>query len=741
MLYVSCYYQFISSLLITRCLQIEPDHQLPNTVFLKQRLLYNMNRLESYSVQNKENFLNKYLLISAEYECYVKHDPWTAISLYEQSIQHATANKFINDRAIAHERYSQCVSMRSVNFSFFMLQASFCDYQEWGAKRKTAQMLKKNIELGQLSNNRSTDPIIPDLSTSSQSSSTLDLQGLIRTSQIISTTIDMNALLFNVIKVIMETAGATNGCVIIDDKIEAMCDFNGEISTMCNLPIDKWRGGSKDIIRRVMETKQDLLLGNATMELESDPYVKKHLCKSILCMPILHQNDLRGCLYMNNDLMTDCFKPDNVKVLSILTSQLYGKYFESRMKGMEQLAQVQKKKAEQEEAHRLKQEEFIDRICHEIRNPIQGIVGNCEAMKDVIATISNHPNQVKQLLNSVNCIMICGQYQRVVTDDVLTLSKLELNKIVLDQVPVRISHIISNAIDMNRSESMRKKIDLKCEFNRIQEDTIVVMDGNRLTTVLMNLLTNAIKFTNQGEVCLTCTLHVDNNLEITIRDTGCGMEQSEMITLFNRFSQATQRIYSEYGGSGLGLFISKAIIDLMGGTISVTSDKGVGTEFKILVKVTMASFEQQQSIQNVKVEMPVRRVIDKLKVLVVEDNKINQRVVVRMLEKCACECKVADNGLQGLNIYKEGSFDLVVMDVSMPLMDGYTSSREIRKWEALQKKEKVYIVGLSGNVRDEHREAGLDSGMDDFMSKPIGQKEIDALVTKVLLYYSNGRSK
>ncbi|KAL0482001.1 autoinducer 2 sensor kinase/phosphatase LuxQ [Acrasis kona] len=741
--YVSIYYVFVASLLIIRCLRLYDQVGQPDPNLMDQLKIY-MSRLLVWKNQNADNFANKYCLVLAEYTCYIEKDPWTAISMYEQSITYATNSKFLYERAIAYECYSQCTSQRIPRTSSTLLELAFCDYQELGAKRKTSQMLNLHPQLSVVKKNRSTDPFVCELSSSATiNQSNLDLQGLIRTSEIISTTIDMNALLFNVLKIIIETAGATNGCVLIDNKIEAMV-HNGEITTMCDIPVEKWQFGSIDIIKRVMESKQEILLGNAYLELEdSDAYVKTHQCKSILCMPILHQDDIRGCLYMNNDLMTDCFKTENIKVLNILTSQLYGRYFESRMKGMEKLAFAQKKRAEQEKAYRRKHEEFIDRICHEIRNPIQGIVGNCETIKDIMSSIKGvDPDNEKNLLECVENIVICGQYQRVVTDDVLTLSKLEMNKIVLDQIPVHILMVIKNAFSMNKSEGARKRINFVCEFNNIDEDTVVVMDGNRLTTVLINLLTNAIKFTSSGSVSLISTLHPDNQLEIVVRDTGCGMTPSEMNTLFNRFSQATQRIYSEYGGSGLGLFISKAIIDLMGGSIRVRSEKGVGTEFKILVKVTMASSEQQSSLQHPKVTQPARRVIENPKVLVVEDNKINQRVITRMLGKLSCQCTVADNGLEAVNMYKvKGPFDLVVMDISMPLMDGYEATREIRKFENEKTGERAYITGLSGNVRDEHRDAGIESGMDDFMCKPIGQKEVEALIKRVLAYYDNGKTE
>ncbi|KAL0487605.1 hypothetical protein AKO1_000266 [Acrasis kona] len=409
------------------------------------------------------------------------------------------------------------------------------------------------------------------------------------------------------------------------------------------------------------------------------------------------------------------------------------------MESMNQLAEVQKKRAQEEEANRRKQEEFIDRVCHEIRNPIQGIMGNCEVCINALAEMADKKSfkqeHIDMLRSSIDTIIVCGQYQRVVTDDVLMLSKLELGKVSLDSQPTNITLLVNNIAAMYAMDMQNKNIEWRCDLDDVK-DSIIVIDGFRITTILINLMTNAIKFTNQGSITLKCTLkEMDDHcmLKCSIKDTGRGMSEDEMKHIFNRFMQASQRIYSEYGGSGLGLFITKATVDLMGGTITVNSGEEGGTEFVFTARCKLATDRQKQLVQAVaqvdKSSHQVRN--DKVRVLVTEDNKINQRVIVRLLEKCKCTCVTADDGLQAVEKFvDEGPFHMVIMDVVMPRMDGYESTRKMREIEKSRGDgNRVLIVGLSGNTRQEYHNKGIESGMDLFKNKPITSMDLFDLVS------------
>ncbi|KAL0489213.1 hybrid signal transduction histidine kinase K [Acrasis kona] len=473
-------------------------------------------------------------------------------------------------------------------------------------------------------------------------------------------------------------------------------------------------------------------------------------------MPINYQGQIKGILYLTNDLISDCFLPERVLILSVLAAQLaisleHSRYYEYKVAHLQKLNSVERKRAQEEEANRKKQEEFVDRICHEIRNPIQGIMGNCEIIRHTLQQLTGESTVHQTIDSCVNNIFACGRYQRIICDDVLTLSKLELGKIVLNPSPCSLHHIINDVITMNQAEADRKNLSLTCQINA-PLDTVVVLDECRTTMVFMNLITNAIKFTGQGSVTVTCDFinHDESQstsrplLRFSVKDTGCGMDQEETKNIFNRFMQATQRVYSEYGGSGLGLFISKAIVDLLGGDITVDSTKHVGTCFTFTCLYEEISdaekqlfwTEKKSGIDDRAVENDIVQVKQRsqLNVMVVEDNIINQRVVVKMVVKIGCQTFAANHGLEAVKLFdeKNGDFDLILMDVTMPVMDGYQATRTIRQIESeMNKKQRTLIVGLSGNVRPEYHSMGKDSGMDLFLNKPCTYRDIEKVIESI----------
>ncbi|KAL0488543.1 hypothetical protein AKO1_015771 [Acrasis kona] len=395
-------------------------------------------------------------------------------------------------------------------------------------------------------------------------------------------------------------------------------------------------------------------------------------------MPVTHQNELRAILYVENELATDCFTSERINVLSILTSQMAislqnSRSFKEQLK-IQQVAEFQRGRAQEAEIYREKQEEFIDRICHEIRNPIQGIMGNCDMMNVHIREMRQlighgQPEMLEKIqgLDSfVDAVAICAKYQKVITDDVLTLSKLEFGKIVLVDSALSPAVLLDGVIRMFEAEMEKKGIKMTRDVTGV-EGLVANGDGMRISQVLINLLSNAIKFTSAGgiKIIMDQTSHgVKVELKCTVEDTGCGMHESECKHLFNRFEQVAQRTQSEYGGSGLGLFICKNLVNLMGGTIRVESVKDVGSRFIFTASLGYPSEEQlaeyrtqlEASVATPRVEKKQRD--QQLKVLVVEDNKINHKVLTSMLVKAGCTCMGAYNGVEGLAMYKEHEFDL-----------------------------------------------------------------------------------
>jgi PAS domain S-box-containing protein len=419
-----------------------------------------------------------------------------------------------------------------------------------------------------------------------------------------------------------------------------------------------------------------------------------------------------------------------------------------------QLAELQQRhRAEDAEVQRHRREEFVDTMCHELRNPLNGIFGNVSLLEsnlfklqaliestrteggkfsEVISEITELIAQDKESIEDIN---ICAKHQKLITNVVLHLSKLEAGKVELNREPADPKKIIYDVIAMLKTESNRKqvKVDLKCDH----ADIIVVTDPHRLKQVLLNLLSNAIKFTpEEGNVTIELKFPVEteNYVCISVEDNGIGMTEEEQSRIFGRFTQATKTTYQKYGGSGLGLTICRSLVNLMGGDIHVESQYGVGSKFTFTIRCDRIDLEKSKASSSCSSSPPKAMVTpeNRGEILIVEDNLVNQKVLKRFLEQSGYKCQIANNG-QEATIAQEGKrFSLIFMDVEMPVMNGLEATHRIRKSEE-EKKEKlpVPIIGLSGNARQEQMNEAKSSGMTDYLTKPYDK---DVLLSKIDLY-------
>ncbi|KAL0485347.1 hypothetical protein AKO1_006886, partial [Acrasis kona] len=578
----------------------------------------------------------------------------------------------------------------------------------------------------------------------------IDLENVLRATNIISSAIDTDGLLRNIVKFIIETAGASTGAIIMDGMIQAeyvaspLC-----IQTKLNTPICNWRRGSVDVVNQVIRSKRTIVVSNAKEDSRThqDPYVLRTCMKSILCMPVIHKDQIKAILYVENDLITDCFKSQQVDVLSILSTQMAisidnSRYLQAQIKAAEDLTREVRMR-EQEQDYRRRQEEFIDRICHEIRNPLQGVLGNCDLMQSTIAQLQLSKDDSNTLNNCIESIRTCSEYQKVITDDVLTLSKLEFNQVTLYPEVMSPQTLVNHIVQMFEGEAIKKRLYTCIEVDNMPINLYVMCDYNRLSQVLINLVSNAIKFTSNGGITVECSAAPINGggemeLCFSVKDTGIGVDRKDSDLIFDRFAQATQRVSSDYGGSGLGLFIGKNIVTLMKGEMKLSSKLGEGSTFSFSIPCKVASTQDvdkwlrakdEHNKQNARTEeMSLKACQGNPLVLVVEDNKINQRVLVRMLLGAKCNCLVASNGAEGFEKFLENDLDLIFMDIAMPVMDGYECTRRIRQVEKQRGSKMVPIIGLSGNVRQEHHDAGVECGMNRYLVKPCTTKEMIQVV-------------
>ncbi len=371
---------------------------------------------------------------------------------------------------------------------------------------------------------------------------------------------------------------------------------------------------------------------------------------------------------------------------------------------------------------------FLANMSHEIRTPMNGVLGMLQLLQDSEPT----PEQAALIdtaeRSAVWLLQIIG--------DILDLSKVEAGKLELERAPFDLREAIRDVTELLRVRAVEDGLDLEVRVG----DEIprqVLGDIARFRQVLLNLLGNALKFTKEGAVTVEASSRpLEKNrveFDLRVRDTGIGIPEEVLPRLFAPFSQADSSTTRQFGGTGLGLAISRHLVELMGGAITVTSEPGIGSEFRVQLPFTAAA----ESPDTAYAVSPSPHVDDGLlhgHVLVVEDNPIGQRVATMLLQKLGLTSDVAANGRLAVEAWERCSYDLVLMDCQMPVMDGFEATRVLRQLESDSplRERPTPIIALTANVQPSDVQACLDAGMDAYLAKPVRRDALREAVAKWL---------
>jgi signal transduction histidine kinase/ActR/RegA family two-component response regulator len=367
--------------------------------------------------------------------------------------------------------------------------------------------------------------------------------------------------------------------------------------------------------------------------------------------------------------------------------------------------------------------EFLAVVSHEIRTPLNGVLGMAQLM--MMTTMSDEQRHY------VDTIQSSGEMLLALINDILDLSKMESGKLSLDARPVDVRTVAREVVQMLNPQAQTKSLYLTAD---IAEDVLPYFKGDamRLKQVLINLVGNAIKFTQRGGVKIIVRMQQDGRwLQCQVRDTGIGIAADRIDKLFQVFSQVDSSITRRYGGSGLGLVICKRLVEGMGGDIGAQSVRHQGSTFTFRIPVVKAEAPNNPA--------PVLRTStaqpSDMRILVVEDNQVNQVLALGMLKKLGLTADLARDGVEACDMVRQHAYELVLMDMQMPRMDGLTATRTIR---GMQEIRQPHIVALTANAMEGDRQACLEAGMNDFLPKPFKVTELQEKIDSVTRLASAG---
>ncbi|PRP89578.1 ATP-binding protein [Planoprotostelium fungivorum] len=798
--------QFCIGIVIMRLYQNKDVIPADKVEVYENLLQHSVRFMKKESENCPSNNEHKYLLLQAQ-KAKLEGRHMEAVVLYNQARESARSHQFTQYEALCNELVSKLWhSLNQPNYAKTHLEDALYLYHEWGSIVKEEQLLSRfsvylseaernildtRISLGLLKNPMhvlskasasSLSPIVKNrmdvmdvdsasVSSTEMDSASVDVQIMAKVSQATSMDMSLEQYLDSMMKLIIESVGAHKGIFLLAES-------GGELLVVAEGDIDKTEVDLRavslssmvsyphTVINYVARTKETVIVGDvkkkSDFSFETSHYMQNSQVKSLMCAPILKNNKFKGVIYLENNLTNDAFTDQRAKIVNVIAVQMALQMDNAKFSQLLESERRYRSLATELEVVKNGLEEFIDVLCHELRNPLNGIYGSKQLMASQLQTLKETLQPYLQALpaadvsaclsdleDMLGAVSISADHLKDIVDTVLTVSMLENSAIKLRNIVFKPMQVVDKVALMYKAKLLEKGLTFTVDVP--SEDVVCIGDPYRLTQVLINIVSNSIKFMDKGGITIRYRSAVEGDkirLDFTVKDTGIGLSEQEIARLFQPFTQANSNIYTKYGGSGLGLKISKEIIELMDGRIYLESQKesiGVGTDCHFHITCAPASKAesspnivtasrkrlntsrealQTEAMKRAKTQHQQRRHI-----LIVEDNVINQKLMKKILETDGYMTDLADNGREAFekvrNAYGSGqAYDAILMDFEMPIMNGIEATQKIRQFEVENNMSPVPIIGVSANARDTHAQTAQGIGMNCYITKPFQKKDI-----------------